>query len=123
NQIHPGLAPLILLARPSPAGERVWVWLRTGLDIGELEIRTDKVAVACWASDAQVTRSRRHAALVRIDVTRRDPLTGFVRSPLPGLLPRSSEHSTPPVDGAVTGLDLDQVPEIAPALEQRGRSR
>ena len=34
NRIDPGLAPLILLARPTPAGERVWVWLRTGLDVG-----------------------------------------------------------------------------------------
>ena len=26
-----GSLPLILWARPTPVGERVWVWLRTGL--------------------------------------------------------------------------------------------
>ena len=74
NRLDPGLAPVILTARPTPAGERVWVWLRTGLDIDELERSTAKLAVACWASEVQVCGSRRFAALVRLDVTRRDPL-------------------------------------------------
>jgi hypothetical protein len=32
NRAHPGSLPLILVARPTPAGQRVWVWLRPGLD-------------------------------------------------------------------------------------------
>jgi hypothetical protein len=78
-----GAQPLILVARPTPAGERVWVWLRPGLDMDELENNTSKLAVACWASSVRVAcTSPRHAALVRIDVTRRDPLIGLVGSPL-----------------------------------------
>jgi hypothetical protein len=89
NRLNPGLAPLILMARPTPAGERVWLWLRTGLDAAELESRTAKIAVTCWAADVQVTTSCRFAALVRLDVTRRDPLTMLVASPLPGWCPAS----------------------------------
>ena len=123
NQIHPGLAPLILLARATPAGERVWVWLRTGLDIAELEARTAKIAVACWASDVQVTGSRRYAALVRIDVTRRDPLTRLVTSPLSRLVPGAPAPPVTTVDVPATGLDLDEVPEIAAPPPQRRVTR
>jgi hypothetical protein len=79
----PGSLPLILLARPTPAGERVWVWLRPGLDLSDLDGKTGKLAVACWAGEVRVVRaSARQAALIRVDITRRDPLTGTVCSPL-----------------------------------------
>ena len=65
NRTAPGRLPLILVARPTPAGERVWVWLRPGLDLTDLDGRTDKLAVACWAGQARVVRaSVRYAALV-----------------------------------------------------------
>src|SRR6185369_13499138 len=54
----------------------------SGLDVDELESSTAKIAVACWASEVQVTGSRRYAALVRLDITRRDPLRLVVASPL-----------------------------------------
>jgi hypothetical protein len=108
-----GGSPLILLARPTPAGERVWVWLRTGLDLDDLETNIGKLAVACWAADVRVANSsERHAALVRIDVTRRDPMRAMVGAPFltdvpePGLGP-----SLGPV--AVGGLNLDDVPADA----------
>jgi hypothetical protein len=126
NRLDPGLGPLILLARPTPAGERVWVWLRTGLDVAELESRTAKMAVACWASEVQVTPSQRFAALVRVDVTRRDPLTALVGSPLVGLV---DDHSTPAIGPAVDvsrlALDLADVSEddVKPAEPvRRGRT-
>jgi hypothetical protein len=125
NRLNPGLAPLILLARPTPAGERVWVWLRTGLDAAELESRTAKIAVTCWAGDVQVTTSRRFAALVRLDVTRRDPLTMVVASPLARMVPGQPTVMTPPpVDLSALALDLEDTPEELPAPEpaRRGRS-
>ena len=83
NRVRPGSSPLILLARPTPAGERVWVWLRPGLDLSDLDGKTDKLAVACWAGEARVVRaSTRYAALIRVDISRRDPLIGLVTSPL-----------------------------------------
>jgi hypothetical protein len=126
NRIHVrGAQPLILLARPTPAGERVWVWLRPGLDLEELENNTTKLAVACWASTVRVAcTSQRHAALVRIDVSRRDPLTRLVASPLVELVPDPLPRPVPADGDAAGGLDLDQVPEpvagTGPAPRQRG---
>lgn len=110
-----GRRPLILWARPTPAGERVWVWLRPGLSLEDLDGKTDRIAVACWAGEARVVRaSARYAALVRVDVTRRDPLTGKVASPLPGLLGEHARTAAPVSPGMPpVGLDLDDIPEPA----------
>jgi hypothetical protein len=119
NHVDPGLAPLILLARPTPAGERVWVWLRTGLDVAELERRTGKIAVACWASDVQVCASRRFAALVRLDVTRRDPLLMVVASPLAAVPAPHDQLAIAVGDSEPLALDLDGVPEAAAGVGRR----
>jgi hypothetical protein len=113
NRLAPrghGGSPLILLARPTLAGERVWVWLRTGLDLPELESNVARLAVSCWAADVRVTAtSERHAALVRVDVTRRDPMRAMVHAPflsdVPEHLPGTSAGSS-----VVGGLNLDDVP-------------
>jgi hypothetical protein len=113
NQLMPrghGGSPLILMARRTPAGERVWVWLRTGLDLAELESNVGKLAVSCWAADVRVTNaSERHAALVRIDVTRRDPMRAVVGAPFLAGVP---EPMTGPIVGQVVlgGLNLEDVP-------------
>ena len=78
-----GSLPLILWARPTPVGERVWIWLRPGLALDDLQDRLDKIAVACWASTAVAeAASRSNAAFVRMDIKRRDALTGTITSPL-----------------------------------------
>lgn len=85
SRTRSGSLPLILWARPTPAGERVWVWvwLRPGLDLTDLEGKTSKFAVACWAGEVRVVRaSERYAALLRVDIARRDPPTAEVLSPL-----------------------------------------
>ncbi len=126
NRMAPGRLPLILWARPTPAGERVWVWLRPGLDLIDLDGRTDKLAVACWAGAARVVRaSARYAALIRVDVTRRDPLTGKVVSPLAEQFDDEDEEtgSAIPVSPGMppVGLDLDGIPE--PPDEPTNRRR
>lgn len=118
---HVGL-PLVLLARPTPAGVRVWVWLRPGLDLTDLDGKTDKLAVACWAALVRVARvSERHAALLRIDVTRRDPLAARVSSPLADEVPIPVSPGMPPLGFAPVGLDLDEIPEPPPASSGSGR--
>jgi len=87
-----GSLPLILGARPTPAGERMWAFLRPGLSIDDLQQRLDKLAAGCWADSVIVDRaSASNSALVRIDIKRRDPLTGTIGSPLKavfgGILP------------------------------------
>lgn len=118
-----GSLPLILWAKPTPAGERVWVFLRPGLAVSDLEGRTDKLAVTCWATEVRVAVAGRRAALLRVDVTRRNPLADKVASPLPGVVRRTWEalnrrngttHQIPtnaPTSPGMppTGLDLDQV--------------
>jgi hypothetical protein len=112
-----GSMPLILTARPTPAGERVWVWLRPGLSVADLEAdgQLKRLAVACWANEVRVVRcSRRNAALVRVDVARRDPLTGRVVSPIPDYVPEDFTGNAPTSPAAPpTALDLPDVPEEA----------
>jgi hypothetical protein len=70
-----GRLPWVLWVRPTPVGERAWLLMMPGLSATDLEDRTEHLAAACWARDARVHRVRSLAALVRIDVIRRDPLT------------------------------------------------
>ena len=78
---HHGRLPLLVWSRPSPVGERVRVWLPAGLSVKDLERVTTETAAACWAADVRITPSRRQAALVVVDVIRRDPLTGGALTP------------------------------------------
>jgi hypothetical protein len=120
-----GGLPLLLWARPTPAGERVWLWLRSGLELSDLDGKTGKLAVACWAGEVRVVRaSARFAALIRVDVTRRDPLTGVVASPLAVLFASyEPDASAALLSSAVPlgGLDLADVPE--PPVEVRNGRR
>src|SRR5205814_10654635 len=119
NRTHSGSLPLILWAKPTPAGQRVWLWLRSGLDLTDLEGKTGKLAVTCWAGEVRVVRaSTRYAALLRVDIARRDPLAGKVASPLAKLIllrRKETEDSTagePVVVGLpAVGLDLADVAE------------
>ncbi|HEY0699060.1 MAG TPA: hypothetical protein VGD43_14770 [Micromonospora sp.] len=109
-----GSLPLILWARPTPVGERVWVYLRPGLSMSDLEGRLDKIAVTCHASTALVERaSEGNAAYLRFDIKRREVLTATVESPLVDAV----DPTTPAVDRPTTtpvpagGLDLPDVAE------------
>ncbi len=105
-----GSLPLILWARPTPAGERVWIWLRPGLALEDLLKRLDKIAVACWATAALAeAASRSNTALVRMDIKRRDVLTGTIGTPLLELIkPGTPAAQRDPAD-IPTALDLPQV--------------
>jgi hypothetical protein len=106
-----GSLPLILWARPTPVGERVWIWLRPGLSLDDLQNRLDKIAVACWATAALAeTASRSNAAFVRLDIKRRDVLTGTVRSPLLGMIKSGAPASERDDAEIPTALDLSEVP-------------
>jgi hypothetical protein len=86
-----GRLPLVLLARPTKVGERLWVWCRAGVCAEDFEDRTEKIRAACWARDARVTRNTRWSQLVMVDVIRRDTLAAAhqVSSPLVRLARRS----------------------------------
>jgi hypothetical protein len=109
---HRGYVPWCLWVRPTNVGERVWLLMRPGICVDDLDTRTPQIAAACWARDARVRAWRRLVAIVLVDVVRRDPLTSgkLIGSPLAGL----TGSNTPT---ALAGIpveigDDDQVDEL-----------
>jgi hypothetical protein len=90
SMTYDGKLPYLLWSRPSPIGERVRVWLPAGLSVKDLDRMSDTLATACWARSARLTPIRGQAALVVLDIIRRDPLTGDL-----------------PVDTGTTGTEGD----------------
>lgn len=94
---YTGNLPLLLWARPTPVGERVWVLLRAGIDAFDIERNLSHIASACWGFDARVTPHRKVCALVVVDVVRRNPFTGAaISSPLGDPAPARRLHVVPP---------------------------
>ena len=112
-----GSLPLILWARPTPVGERVWVYLRPGLSLSRLQSRLDEIAVTCHASSVlvELASESKKAAYLRFDIKRREVLTAKVSSPLPGVIDTENMPSayTAPTD-VPTALDLPDVPAESP---------
>jgi hypothetical protein len=105
-----GSLPLILWARPTPAGERVWIWLRPGLSLADLQGQLDMIAVACWATAALAeAASRSNAAFIRMDIKRRDVLTGTITSPLLDMIKSGTPATERDTTEIPTALDLPQV--------------
>jgi hypothetical protein len=105
-----GSLPLILWAHPTPVGERVWIWLRPGLALDDLLDRLDKIAVACWATAAVAeTASSGNAAFIRLDIKRRDALTGTITSPLLEVIKAGNPPALRDPVPVPTALDLPQV--------------
>jgi hypothetical protein len=120
-----GTLPLIGIARPTPVGERVHIYLRPGLSLADLESRLDKLAVGCHAATVTVERaSAANAARVRIDVKRREVLDATVASPLVDLvdeLDPATAVTAPTLSLVPTALDLPDIttPAGKPAPTQR----
>ena len=105
-----GSLPLILGARPTPAGERLWVFLRPGLSLAAIQQSLDKLAAGCWASTVTVDQATTsNSALVRIDIKRRDPLTGTIVSPLMAVFGHVIPARRPAVAPLPVALDLTDV--------------
>ncbi|MFI9641328.1 hypothetical protein ACIG87_14905 [Micromonospora sp. NPDC051925] len=105
-----GSLPLILWATPTPVGERVWVYLRPGLSLADLEGRLDKIAVTCHASSVLVERAAdSNAAYLRFDIKRREVLTATVTSPLADVIDPAAPASDRPTPVIPTALDLPDV--------------
>jgi hypothetical protein len=117
-----GSLPLILWIRPTPVGERVWIWLRPGLALEDIQDRLDLIAVACWADSATAEKaSETNSARIRLDLKRRDALTATVKSPLLGLVSPAApvpERDTMPVPSALDLPDVDAA-DVAPVKSSR----
>ena len=120
-----GSLPLILWARPTAVGERVWIWLRPGLALEDVQQRLDLIAVACWAASATVEpASATNSAHIRLDIKRRDALTATLRSPLTGLAAPApaTERGLLPVSSALDLPDVDAT-DLAPARPARSHQK
>ncbi|TXK39977.1 hypothetical protein [Nonomuraea sp. C10] len=124
-----GHLPFIGWAKPIPVGERVWVWLRPGLSLDQIESQLGRIAVACWAASVTVTKARSsNSAAIYLDIKRRDVLGGLVGSPLTEDLPTDVPAITRPVATVPAQLDLADVPDTddtdpaeRPAARKNGR--
>ncbi len=107
-----GHLPFIGFAKPIPVGERVWVWLRPGLSLDQIESQLGRIAVACWAASVTVTKARTsNSAAIYLDIKRRDVLGGLVGSPLTEELPTGVPAVTRPMATVPAQLDLADVPD------------
>lgn len=78
-----GNLPFILGCISTKTGQVVWLWMRPGQSVEDLDNKAESLASACWASKATIARSKRNAALVRVEIDRRDPLSKtHITSPL-----------------------------------------
>ncbi|SCL16745.1 hypothetical protein GA0070616_1104 [Micromonospora nigra] len=117
-----GSLPLILWAKPTPVGERVWVYLRPGLSLADLEGRLDRIAVACHASTVLVERaSDGNAAYLRFDIKRREVLTATVGSPLVDVITGDAPATDRPQPVVPTALDLPDVDAPTITLPSQGK--
>jgi hypothetical protein len=117
-----GSLPLILWARPTPVGERVWVYLRPGLSLADLEGRLDRIAVACHASTALIERaSDGNAAYLRFDIKRREVLTAQVGSPLVDVIDSATPATDRPTPAVPRALDLPDVDIPTVTLPMQGK--
>jgi hypothetical protein len=124
---YSGRSAFILAARATGEGEAIWLWLRPGLSVNHLQERTEAVAAACWARDARVRRSPKLAALVRVDILRRDPLArthiesvGAVHTratpPEPSNAPKASIKTTNPA----TSSAASSAASVSPVVSRTG---
>jgi hypothetical protein len=105
-----GSLPLILWARPTPVGERVWIYLRPGLSVADLQGRLEKIAVACHASSVLVERaSEGNSAYLRFDIKRREVLTANVSTPLVDVVDPDAPKVPRQPATVPTALDLPDV--------------
>jgi hypothetical protein len=69
-QTRSGKLPVILLTRPEPCGERVYIWCPAGISLQDFEDAAEILCAACWATDIYVTGSPRYTQIVIIDIVR-----------------------------------------------------
>jgi len=69
-QSRGGRLPIVLRCTPERYGERVLIWLRTGLTTADVHAAREALAVACLAKEVRVVPDGRRAYLVTLEVVR-----------------------------------------------------
>ncbi|MBO3735518.1 hypothetical protein [Glycomyces niveus] len=119
--------PLILIARPTQSGERVWLWLRGDLTLDDLQGRLTELASVCWANSADARPAGKKAAYAVVDIHRRDVLAEGVAVPVSSMLEGidpDSYRDMAEVDEDDEGVDITDDPVIQAQLDElTGKSR
>jgi len=110
-----GRLPWIVWIRPTPVGERAWLWMIAGLSVNDVKDRTEALAAACWARETRVERSRTRAMVVRVDIIRRDPLSA--PKPIENPLMDGTRHVRAVEPGKVIELMTARRAVTAPATK------
>ncbi|MGW0230902.1 hypothetical protein ACWDWO_21545 [Actinopolymorpha singaporensis] len=92
-----GRLPWLLFIYPTRVGERAWMVLVGGICVEDVEERIRSLGSTCYARSGQVQVHRRWTHLIRIDITRRDPLDS--KTPVEsGLIPKGTEQALIPAN-------------------------
>lgn len=92
-----GRIPLILRIRPTEVGERALIWCRSPVCAEDFEAHAGEMAAGCYAREARVTRNRKWAQLVTVDIVRRDILAAHA-TVTPDLAPEDTTMADAPRD-------------------------
>jgi hypothetical protein len=102
------------------------VWLPAGLSVNDLERIIDEIGAACWAREARITPVSGQAALVWVDIVRRDPLgaAGPLSPPVVDHLGPERHPALPPTaqqttNGTATPATAGKPPGSIPAPHGR----
>ena len=109
-----GRLPWLLAIYPTAVGERAWMVLVGGICVNDVEERLRSLGSTCYAREGRVTAHRRWTHLIRIDITRRDPLDSptpvgsklLGKKTEPQLVPAVVGSSTPKASQWAVGIGL-----------------
>jgi hypothetical protein len=103
-----GRIPLVLWITPSAKGEKALVMTRAGISAEEFEAYAEEIAAACWARSATVYRHHKWAALLIVEIVRRDEIPGAASPGLDRLYGRRAWVSLRP--------ELEEPPDLRTPL-------
>ncbi|HEX3783113.1 MAG TPA: hypothetical protein VHX38_25885 [Pseudonocardiaceae bacterium] len=123
-----GSLPLMLWARPTKTGERIWMWIRAGSAAEDIGSALDYIAPACYAREARIHEVRKLTTLVAIEVIRRDPLSkpepilSVLKKYIPVLDKNRSAEGTEAIKAA-TVIDITTTPvePVAATTDRKSR--
>jgi hypothetical protein len=123
-----GSLPLMLWARPTKTGERIWMWIRAGSAAEDIESALGYIAPACYAREARLHQVRKVTTLVAIEVIRRDPLSkpepilSVLKKYIPVLDKNRSTEGTEAIKAA-TVIDITSTPVEPVVVANERKSR
>lgn len=106
-----GRLPLILRIHPTEVGERATIWCRSPVCAEDFEAHAGELAAGCYAREARITRNKKWAQLVTVDIVRRDILAAHA----------TVQPDIAPAKPAKTGTPDNVTPLMLPTAGDNGK--